>query len=186
MVGKGILRLTASLALVAAACFGTASLVLAYPPPSCSISQTGGPATMTSGTTASFTFQVLDANGNPDGGQSITFTESGVAGTLNPTSTTTGSDGNAVTAFTAGNSPGQAHITATDSAGGCAGSATVTVGAGGVLGISTGNGSGSGSLPNTSPGAPGPNTALILGLGLAVMVLLGGAVTLRRSRFTQS
>jgi hypothetical protein len=188
MIRGKLFLFAAPLLLAAGAWIGTShSVAWAYDTPQCSITNTVGHAGTNAGTSNTFTFQVLDLHGNAFKNQTIFFTESGAPGSVAPTSGTTDASGNVSTVFTAGNTNGPVSITATDSAEGCAGSAATEVeGGSGVQGISTGSGAGGATLPNTSTAAPGPNGVLYLGLGLALMVILGGAVTLRRSRATAS
>lgn len=188
MTVKRLLLVAAPVALAAGSLLATAHPALAYPSPSCAINVTNGSATTAANGTSTFTFQVLDAAGAAATGQSITFSEGGVAGSLNPTSATSNGSGEVSTTFTAGSALGTATVTASDAAGACSGSASTNVGGGGVLGTSTGGvlgistTAGSGALPDTSASAPPPSTLIFAGLGLALVILVGGAVALRRSR----
>jgi hypothetical protein len=171
--------LVALFAVVIGLSMATATAVFAYPTPPASAHETAGCTVVQQGQTCVFTFQFVDSNGNGVTGDTVNFTESGVPGSsVSPTTGVT-DPGFVSTTFTASaTNTGTAVITAA-SGNVSASASTSVVSSGGVQGAGA-------TLPNTSPTPPGPNSLLYLGLGLAVMIILGGAITLRRSRSTVS
>jgi hypothetical protein len=177
-VRRRIIRLIAMFAVVTGASIATATAVSAYPTPPASAHETAGCTVVQQGQTCVFTFQFVDSNGNGVTGDTVNFSESGVPGSsVSPTTGVT-DPGFVSTTFTASaTNTGTAVITA--ASGNVSASASTSVVSSGIQGAGA-------TLPNTSPTPPGPSALLYLGLGLAVMIILGGAITLRRSRSTVS
>jgi hypothetical protein len=175
-----ITRVVAPLAMVGVACFAAASLVHAYPPAAASAKLTAGCVTINSGAQAVVTFQFVDSLGNGVTGLPVSFSVSGVPGSsVSPTTGTT-DPGFVSTTLTASTThTGLVTVTATSGTVSASGTCTVVApagaGAGAVAGLSTG-------LPNTSTGAPGTNPMAYFGIGLALLILLAGAFTLRQTR----
>jgi hypothetical protein len=159
------------LALAAVAILGGTAVVSAYTSPGSVLSATSSCSTASPGASCNLTFQLKDANGNPEGNATVTFTVSGVAGSsVQPTTATTDANGNVAAVFTAGSGCGTATVTASSPPA----STQVTIN----VPCSTA------PLPNTST-LP-PSTPLWLpGLAvLAFLVVVGGGVAVRRMRVT--
>lgn len=164
----------ASFAIAGAAVLFTGGTVHAQSQAGNTGAETSGCATVTQGSTCSFTFHFTLADGSSDNGDTVRFTVNGVAGSsVNPTSAVT-SAGDVMAAFTASTTNcGTATITATATNTGAVGQSTVSV----PCGVG-------GGLPNTSTLPPStPLWPAGLG-GLAVLTLIGGGVVLRRTRAT--
>jgi hypothetical protein len=178
-------RIVAPLMLVGAAGLASAGIVHAYPPASLTAKETAGCPQMNQGTTCVFTFQFIDQNGNGVSGLPITFTISGVPGTsVSPTTGTTDPGFVSTTVKASTTNTGLATVTASTSGpkGTASASGTTQIVALPNTGNGNGNGNGGTGLPNTSTGAPGTNPLAYLGIGLALMLLLAGAFTLRQTR----
>jgi Invasin, domain 3 len=162
----------ASLALAAVAILGGAAVVSAYTPPGSVLSATSSCSTANPGASCNLTFQLKDANGNPVCDATVTFSTSGVAGsTVAPASATTDCNTGGVAAvFTAGSGCGTATVTASSPPA----STQVTIN----VPCSTT------PLPNTSTLPPTAFPWLGLVAGLALLVVAGGGVALRRARST--
>ena len=171
-----ITRVVAPLAMVVAACFVTASLVHAYPPAAASAKLTAGCVTINSGAQAVVTFQFVDSLGNGVTGLPVSFSVSGVPGSsVSPTTGTTDPGFVSTTLTASSTNTGPVTVTATSGTVSASGTCNVVAPAGAVAGLSTG-------LPNTSTGAPGTNPMAYFGIGLALLILLAGAFTLRQTR----
>lgn len=163
----------ASLALAAVAVVGGTAVVSAYTPPGAVLSVTQSCASVSPGATCNVQFQLKDSNGNPVCNSTTTFATSGVAGsTVTPGSAKTNCSTGAVAAlFTAGSQCGTATVTASSPPASTQTTINVTCAA-------------TVSLPNTS--TPPPSTPMWLpGLvALALLLVAGCAVALRRMRVT--
>jgi hypothetical protein len=162
----------ASLALAAVAVLGGTAVVNAYTPPGSVLSATQSCSTAAPGASCNLQFQLKDASGNPVCNATVTFSVSGVAGsTVAPTSATTNCNTGGVAAvFTAGSGCGTATVTASSPPA----STQVTINV--PCAAAT--------LPNTSTLPPTPSPWLgFVGL-LALLVVAGGGLALRRTRAT--
>ena len=175
-IKRTITRIATLVAIASGASIATATAVHAYPQPPASAHETAGCTTVPQGQPCTFTFRFVDANGNGVSGLSVSCSESGVPGSsVSPTNGVTDPGGSVSTTFTASTTnTGTAIITCSSGTVSASATTSVTSGAAGT------------PLPNTGTSAPGANSLLYLGLGLALMIILGGAITLRRSRSTAS
>lgn len=158
-----------SLALASFATVGSAIAVSAYTPPGSVGAVTQGCPTDNSGATCTVKFRFVGPDGQPLCNATVNFTVSG--GSVNPTTAATScTDGSVQAAFTAGTTCGDVTLTATS--GQASTQTTINVPCS------------SGGLPPTGMIRPAtPATWLPLGLGgLALMVLVGGGLGLRRMR----
>ena len=164
----------ASLALAATAVLGGAAVVSAYTPPGSVLSVTQSCSSTSPGATCALQFHLLDSNGNAVCNATVTFTTSGVAGsTVTPASAQTGSSpcsGNVAALFTAGSGCGTATITASSPPASTQTTINVPCAAA--------------TLPNTSTSPPISPPWLGLLAALALLCVLGGAITLRQTRAT--
>jgi hypothetical protein len=159
----------ASLALAAVAILGGTAVVSAYTSPGSVLSATSSCSTASPGASCNLTFQLKDANGNPEGNATVTFSVSGVAGSsVQPTTATTDASGNVAAVFTAGSGCGTATVTASSPP--ASTQVTINVPCSGA------------TLPNTSTLPPTAFPWLGLVALLAVLVVVGGGVALRRAR----
>jgi Invasin, domain 3 len=160
----------ASLALAVVAILGGAVAVSAYTPPGSVLSATSSCSTANPGASCNLTFQLKDASGNPVCDATVTFSTSGVTGsTVAPASATTDCNTGGVAAvFTAGSGCGTATVTASSPPA----STQVTINV--PCAAAT--------LPNTSTLPPTAFPWLGLVALLAVLVVAGGGVALRRAR----
>jgi Invasin, domain 3 len=162
----------ASLALAAVAVLGGTAVVRAYTPPGGVLSVTQSCASVSPGASCNLQFQLKDANGTPVCDASVTFATSGVGGsTVTPASATPNcSTGNVEALFTAGSGCGTATVTAASPPASTQTTANVTC-------AST-------PLPNTSTLPPSTPMWLPGLIALALMVVAGCALALRRMRVT--
>jgi Invasin, domain 3 len=162
----------ASLALAAVAILGGTAVVNAYTPPGSVLTATSSCSTANPGASCNLTFQLKDANGNPVCDATVTFSVSGVTGSsVAPASATTDCNTGGVAAvFTAGSGCGTATVTASSPPA----STQVTINV--PCAAAT--------LPNTSTSPPTSPPWLGLLMALAVLGVLGGAITLRQTRAT--
>jgi Invasin, domain 3 len=161
----------ASLALAVVAILGGAVAVGAYTPPGSVLSATAPScSTANPGASCNLTFQLKDASGGPVCDATVTFSTSGVAGsTVAPASATTDCNTGGVAAvFTAGSGCGTAIVTASSPPA----STQVTINV--PCAAAT--------LPNTSTLPPTAFPWLGLVALLALLVVAGGGVALRRTR----
>jgi hypothetical protein len=160
----------ASLALATVAVFGATAVVSAYTPPGSVLAVTQSCSTAQPGASCQLQFQLKDANGNPVCDATVTFSTSGVTGsTVSPTSATTNCNtGDVLATFTAGSGCGTATVTASSPPA----SAQTTINV--PCPVAT--------LPNTSTLPPGNGPWLGLVALLALFVVAGGGVALRRTR----
>jgi hypothetical protein len=160
--------------VVGAAALGilTASVALAYPAPAASGSLVSGCSSVNEGSSCVYTDQFLTASGGAVSGATATFVVGGVLGiSVNPTSATTNSSGQASTTLsTATSACGTATITASVTGVTVTTSVTVPCSA-----VTT-------SLPATATAPPGPAAWLYAIFGIAAIVVVAGAVALRRTR----
>lgn len=158
--------------LAVAALLVTATIGHAYPPPAAAATTTQGCPTVAQGSSCPLTFHFVDGAGNPVSGAAVQFTVSG-PGSVSPTTGVTNASGDVVTTFTASAGRcGNATITATSGSASTSTVVQVVCAASNV------------PLPNTS-GAPGGTSPLAyIGIVLAMLILVGGAITLRRTRRT--
>ena len=165
-------RLSWSLALAVAAMICSAAIAFAYPPPAASGSLKAGCTTANPGANCLLTFHFVDGSNNPITGAPVVFGDSGVAGSyVTPTSGTT-DPGDVQTTFFAGSTAcGTATVTATS--GSAVASTSISVPC-----------TGGGTLPNTGTALPGPSQWIYLLIAAAVLGVLGGAISLRRTRAT--
>jgi Invasin, domain 3 len=162
----------ASLALAVVAILGGTAVVSAYTSPGSVLSATSSCSSASPGASCNLTFQLKDANGNPECNATVTFSTSGVAGsTVAPASATTDCNTGGVAAvFTAGSGCGTATVTASSPPA----SAQVTINV--PCAAAT--------LPNTST-VPPSTPMWVPGLvALALMVVAGCGLALRRIRVT--
>ena len=153
------------------------------PPAGSSAYLVSGCSTQAQGTTCTYKFRFVNGVGQGEDGLSVTFSNSGPSGcTLQSTSGSTSGGGyvTVVLDCTAGSNTGSEVINA--KSGSVSASANPTIVASGTQAASTGS-TGTG-LPFTGTTPPGPNPALIVGLGIAGMVLIGASVSLVRRRST--
>jgi hypothetical protein len=170
----------------------TSSIALAYSVPSLTGSEITGCSKVALNSNCVYTYQFLSGTGVLASGASVTFSVSGVLGaSVSPAGQTAGSNGKASTTFSPGTSTcGTGTITATASS-------TVTVGTSVATPTATvstsvfvtcplpGTGTGTGTappLPFTGTDPPGPNAWLYVIFGIATLVVITGAVMLRRTR----
>jgi hypothetical protein len=161
----------ASLALAAIAALGVSGVAMA--------ASTGGPTvtvvssctTVNQGTSCTVTFHFQDANGNPETGVLAAFSVTG-PGTVNPASATTNASGN-VSAVLAASTTACGAVTLTVTGAGNTGSGQAT------LSVPCNSG---GTLPNTSTAPPSAPVWPAPVAAMALLVLAGGALTLRRMR----
>lgn len=159
--------------VVGAAALGilTASVALAYPAPAASGSLVSGCSSVNEGSSCVYTDQFLTAGGGAVSGATATFVVGGVLGiTVNPTSATTNSSGQASTTLSTASSCGTGTITASVTGVTVTTSVTVPCSA-----VTT-------SLPATATAPPGPAAWLYAIFGIAAIVVVAGAVALRRTR----
>jgi hypothetical protein len=177
MTRRTFVRFVAPMVLAVGGLAGAASSALAFDAIGASANFVSSSCTSPAvGQACTYTFHFREFSGQPMVGCPATFT--GAPGAVNPTGAVTDSSGNVSTQFTA-SAAGPAVVAVSCSGVSASTSPTIVAAAGGTPNTGIG-------LPNTGTSAPGANPALFLGLGLAVMVLLGGAVSLRRSRRTAS
>lgn len=171
---SGRLRLFGlSLALASLAAVGSAGVVSAYTPPGAVLGTTQGCPTDNPGSSCTVIFHLTDMNGQPVCNATVTFTVTGVTGArVSPTTTTTTCPGGDVQAvFSAGTGCGTATITASSPPASTQTTVNVPCPSGG-------------SLPPTSTTPPStPGWALGL-VALALMVVAGSGLALRRMRLT--
>ena len=168
-----IRRLSLSLALACVAAFGSVAVVSAYTSPGSTLVVTQSCSSANQATTCHLAFRLLAANGSPEANATVTFSVTGVSGaTVTPTSATTDAAGNVLTAFSAG-------LT------GC-GTATITASSPPASAQTTVNVpcNSNGGLPNTSASPPTTPTWLPFLAALALMIVAGSALALRRMRVT--
>lgn len=159
--------------VVGAAALGilTASVALAYPAPAASGSLVSGCSSVNEGSSCVYTDQFLTAGGGAVSGATATFVVGGVLGiTVNPTSATTNSSGQASTTLSTASSCGTGTITASVTGVTVTTSVNVPCSA-----VTT-------SLPATATAPPGPAAWLYAIFGIAAIVVVAGAVALRRTR----
>jgi Invasin, domain 3 len=162
--------LGASLALAAAAVLGGTAVVSAYTPPGSVLSATQSCSTANPGASCNLQFQLKDANGIPVCNATVTFSVTGVTGsTVTPASATTNCNtGGVLAVFTAGSGCGTATVTASSPP--ASTQVTITVPCAAA------------TLPNTSTLPPTAFPWLGLVTLLALLVVAGGGVALRRTR----
>lgn len=159
--------------VVGAAALGilTASVALAYPAPAASGSLVSGCSSVNEGSSCVYTDQFLTASGGAVSGATATFVVGGVLGiSVNPTSATTNSSGQASTTLSTASSCGTGTITASVTGVTVTTSVNVPCSA-----VTT-------SLPATATAPPGPAAWLYAIFGIAAIVVVAGAVALRRTR----
>jgi hypothetical protein len=159
--------------VVGAAALGilTASVALAYPAPAASGSLVSGCSSVNEGSSCVYTDQFLTAGGGAVSGATATFVVGGVLGiSVNPTSATTNSSGQASTTLSTASSCGTGTITASVTGVTVTTSVNVPCSA-----VTT-------SLPATATAPPGPAAWLYAIFGIAAIVVVAGAVALRRTR----
>lgn len=159
--------------IVGAAALGilTASVALAYPAPAASGSLVSGCSSVNESSSCVYTYQFLTASGGAVSGATTTFVVSGVLGaSVNPTSATTNSSGQASTTLSTATACGTGTITASVTGVTVTTSVTVTCAAT------------TATLPATGTAPPGPAAWLYAIFGMAALVVIAGAVTLRRTR----
>lgn len=164
-------RAGASIVLAVGTLLALTMIVSAYTPPGSTITSTAACSTVSPGGSCTITFHMVDANGKPVTGATVTFSTSGVPGsTVNPTSAVT-DPGDASTTFTASTtSCGTATVTAS-SPPSTAGQVSINVRC-----------NGSTSLPFTAadpPGTPPWLIALVVG---ALITVAAGGIMFRRLR----
>jgi Invasin, domain 3 len=160
----------ASLALAAVAILGGTAVVNAYTPPGSVLSATSSCSTASPGASCNLQFQLKDASGNPVCNATVTFSVTGVTGsTVAPASATTDCNTGGVAAvFTAGSGCGTATVTASSPP--ASTQVTINIPCSGT------------TLPNTSTLPPTAFPWLGLVGVLALLVVAGGGVALRRTR----
>ncbi|MBJ7596307.1 MAG: Ig-like domain-containing protein [Candidatus Dormibacteraeota bacterium] len=160
------------MAVAAFSLVGTAAVVSAYTPPGSVLGTTQSCSSTNQGSSCQLQFNLKDANGNPVCNATVTFTVNGVAGSkVRPTTSTTDCNGNVGAAFTAGTGCGTATITASSPPASTQTTIQVPCNSGGTL-------------PNTSTNAPNAPMWPPALIALALFVVAGCGLTLRRMRAT--
>lgn len=162
----------ASLALATFAVVSGATVASAYTPPGSVLATTQSCSSTNQGASCNLQFQLKDSNGNPVCNATVTFSTSGVSGSsVKPTSATTDcNNGNVQAAFTAGTGCGTATITASSPPASTRTTISVPCNAG--------------QLPNTSTLPPTTPMWLPGLVGLALVIVAGCGLALRRMRVT--
>jgi hypothetical protein len=194
MLGRSSSRRSArgAAAVLGAAALGllTASVALAYPSPGSTVTQVSSSCggTMVAGTTCTveFNFQWTTGGASSTTGpytdHQVFYSTTCVGGTVSPASDYTDSSGNTSVTLTISQSAPSQTCTLTvsdrdtEEAGGPE-SDPITLTITAVPGLPP-----TGGLPPTSTGAPGPAPWLYVAFGLGALLVIGGAVGLRRTR----
>ena len=178
MIARRRLRRTAPVLLALCAFVLSAAIASAYPPPATSASETSGCASVSPGQSCSFTFRFLNGSGQPASSAQVNFSLSGNVGgaTVSPQTAVTDSNGDVSASFVAGagSTCGTDTLTAT-AAGGANGTASTSV----AITVPC---TGGAALPATSTNPPGPSPLVYILIALGVVVVAGGALTLRKTR----
>jgi hypothetical protein len=161
----------ASLALAAIAALGVSGVAMAQSGPGPTVTVVTSCTTVNQGSSCTVTFHFQNASGNPETGVLVAFSVTG-PGTVNPASATTNASGNVSAVLTA-SATACGTVTLTATGAGNTGSGQTT------LSVPCNSG---GTLPNTSTAPPSAPVWPAPVAGIALLVLAGGALTLRRMR----